>query len=125
MGKASRDKGKRGQREFRRLLKERDWTFMESRAGAEEEDILAISPDGRVYAVEVKNCLQIALPQFLKQAKEQAQRRGKHVGFMLACGIHGFRETFLVITATGCEIWKGGELGNKEEDIAADGVADR
>jgi len=107
MGKASRDKGKRGQREFRNLLTERDFTFMESRAGAEEEDLLAISPEGKVFSVEVKNCININQTAFLTQAKRQAAARGKGTAWMLACSIHGKGNTFLVQTQDSCQIWRG------------------
>jgi len=105
MGKPSRDKGKRGQREFKLLLQEQDWTIMESRAGAEEEDFLGISPDGKVYSIEVKNCVCIDQRKFRAQAKKQADAR-KNTKWLLACAIDGFKNTFLIITSDKCTIWR-------------------
>lgn len=87
-GRASRDKGKRGQNAFEALLAARDWTAAEVQAGKTSEDFLAICPAGMSYAVEVKNTVSTG-PEHLKQAREQARRRGKGVRWLLAWHIPG------------------------------------
>lgn len=87
-GRASRDKGKRGHTAFAGLLAARDWIAAETQAGQSSEDFLAQCPDGRLYAVEVKATVT-ATPGHLRQAKEQAQRRGKGVRWLLAWHIPG------------------------------------
>jgi hypothetical protein len=40
MGKSQRSKGRKGQREFRRLLEDRDWQVAELNGGTSVEDFL-------------------------------------------------------------------------------------
>lgn len=82
-GRASRAKGKRGQNAFEALLEKRDWVAAEVQAGKEAEDFLAVCPEGVTYAVEVKNTVATG-PEHVKQAKEQARKRGKGVRWLLA-----------------------------------------
>lgn len=107
VGNMSRDKGKRGQKEFAAVLVERGWVFMESSAGAEEADFLGVSPGGTVYAIEVKHHKIIALGKFIAQAREQASRR-KSVEWLLACRLDGYPSTFLVLSSDGTRaVWSG------------------
>jgi len=74
MSKASRDKGRRGQREAGDLLKGRDWSVAELNSGTVAEDMLAVSPEGVTYSVEVKNTVAITVAhrdQAMRQAKER------------------------------------------------------
>lgn len=73
-GKATRSKGRRGQTAAANLLRDRDWSVADLSAGIASEDILATDPDGKSWAVEVKNCASIT-PAHLKQAMEQAKKR--------------------------------------------------
>jgi hypothetical protein len=107
-GKASRDKGKKGQREFKKLLDYRGWTYMESRAGAKEEDVLAISPEGVIYSVEVKNTLAMDQGAHVKQAQRQAAERGKKARWMVAWAVDGLADTFVVRTQGAVDIWRLG-----------------
>lgn len=105
MAKTSRDKGKRGQREFASVLAGRGWEYMESPAGADEADFLGISPEGKIFAIEVKHHKQIDLGKFIRQAREQASRR-KQAEWLLACRLDGFPMTFLVLSSDGTKaVW--------------------
>ena len=103
MGKASRDKGKRGQVAFRTLLGERDWTVVELQSGDDTEDLFAVSPDGINYAVEVKHTKTIYIDRFLAQAKEQAARR--KTKWMLACRWQGERSWIVLCQGKALQIW--------------------
>ena len=76
MSSASRSRGKRGESEARDLLTERDWTILANTAdGTDVEDIIATSPDGTVYSIEVKNTKQIDITAILKQARSNAAKK--------------------------------------------------
>lgn len=77
-GRASRSKGKRGEREARRLLESRGWNVIDGSDGQAVHDLTAIDPDGDVYGVEVKNCASLDLRRFRSQAREQAKRHHLH-----------------------------------------------
>lgn len=105
MSKTQRDKGKRGQNEFAKILHDRNWEILESAAGALAEDFLGISPEGKIYSVEVKHHKLISLSKFIKQAREQATRR-KSAEWLLACRLDGFPQTFLVLSSDGTRaVW--------------------
>ena len=74
MSKASRNKGRRGQREAALLLKSRDWSVAELNAGTVAEDFIAIDTDGISYSVEVKNTVSITAAH-RQQAIRQADAR--------------------------------------------------
>lgn len=86
MGAASRNKGRRGQTEFAAMLADRDWVTDQITAGIAAADLIATDPNGRTYAVEVKNCEGI-LPGHLKQAMDQAKKR--RLPWLLANKISG------------------------------------
>ena len=86
MSKAQRDKGRRGQTVAETMLTSRDWTVDPITAGVKREDMIATSPEGIVYSVEVKNCIVISLAH-RKQAMEQA--RARKLPWMLMSKIHG------------------------------------
>jgi len=69
------------------------------------EDFLGIAPDGKVFAIEVKNHRLIDLGKFLPQARQQAARR-KRVEWLLACRLAGYPMTFLVLASDGTKaVW--------------------
>ena len=74
MSKASRNKGRKGQREAADLLRSRDWNVVEVNAGTAVEDFIAIDTNGITYSVEVKNTVSIELAH-KKQAMKQAAAR--------------------------------------------------
>ena len=72
MSAASRNKGRKGQREDRELLQSRDWSVAELNSGTQAEDFWACElATGRAYSVEVKNCAAITTAH-RKQAITQA-----------------------------------------------------
>ena len=86
MGKASRDKGRRGQQQFSALLKDRDWSVAELNNGHSVEDFIVISPSGKSYAAEVKNTVAIT-----KAHKDQAmaQAKARNLPWLLGSKIDG------------------------------------
>ena len=86
MGKLSRTKGRKGQTEFSNMLRDRDFNVVDTTAGKENEDCLAIAPDGTIWAVEIKKTAMIT-PAHLKQAMNQAKER--KAKWMLANHIAG------------------------------------
>ena len=85
-GNATRNKGRRGQREAKLLLAERDWRFVEVNAGEADADILAIDQKGRTWCVEVKNTAAITTAH-RAQAMKQAQ--AKRLPWMLMSKVAG------------------------------------
>ena len=85
-GRATRDKGRRGQQAAKRLLADRDWRVIEANAGEAEADLLAIDTLGKTWLVEVKNTAAITTAH-RSQAMRQAQ--AKRLPWMLASRIHG------------------------------------
>ena len=86
MSAASRNKGRKGQREAADLLRSRDWSVAELNAGTVAEDFLAVNPDGQSFSVEVKNTVAI-LEAHRKQAMDQAKAR--RLPWMLVSKISG------------------------------------
>ena len=75
-GKQTRDKGRRGECEAKRLLTDRDWEILaDTTAGLATGDLVVKSPDGIVYDVEVKNRSQLNIPQFVGQAMKNAGKQ--------------------------------------------------
>ena len=86
MGKAQRDKGRRGETTCKQLLLDRDWTILaDTSAGVSQADLLAMDEMGTCYAVECKNTASINVPAYRKQAIAQA---GK-LNWLLMCKIAG------------------------------------
>ena len=75
MGKAARDKGRRGQREAQALLRQRDWTVAELNAGTAVEDLIATDPYGKAWSVEVKNTMAITTAHRVQAMMQGMARR--------------------------------------------------
>ena len=73
-GRKSRNKGKRGERAFRLILADLDWSVVNTGDGDTVEDAWAVDPNGCTWSVEIKNCKLIDLCRYRKQAREQAAR---------------------------------------------------
>lgn len=80
MSKAEREKGKRGEREAAKLL--RDMGFAEARRTAQfcgktgdASDVVGIPG----YHVEVKRCERLELPKWIRQAERDAAAKGPGV----------------------------------------------
>ena len=85
-GRMSRNKGARGQSEFKAMLLDRDWMVDTLTVGIESGDLIATDPSGVMWCVEVKNCAGI-LPAHKKQAMDQAKKR--RIPWLLASKIAG------------------------------------
>ena len=89
MGLMQRRKGRAAESAFKRLLLDRDWTIeADLSAGLKTADLLATSPEGRMYLVEVKNHKSITLPYFEAQARRQAADTKRP--WMLAVKVPGY-----------------------------------
>lgn len=82
----SRNKGARGQSEFKAMLLDRDWSVDNLSAGIQSADLIATDPQCRTWCVEVKNVAGILLAH-KKQAMEQGRIR--RLPWMLASKIAG------------------------------------
>lgn len=83
-GLTARRKGRRGESTAKKLLAERDFEILaDTTAGIATDDLVAQSPDGCVWSVEVKNCKNLQLAQFVAQAKRNAGKKR----WMLLCKI--------------------------------------
>lgn len=87
-----RRKGRDGRYKFRLLLEGRDWKTTTTTEGKPGEDLLATDPDGKVWAIEVKD-VKIIDPKHRTQAMQQAKAR--RVRWMIANHISG-TSTWLV-----------------------------
>lgn len=86
MSKSSRDKGRRGQRVAQALLRARDWTTAELNGGTSVEDMIATDPQGRAWAVEVKNTVAITTAH---RTQAMTQGRSRRLPWMLLSKIAG------------------------------------
>ena len=71
MGKRSRDKGQRGEREFASIMTEWLGGVIRRRLGQERDeghDLVGLEP----FAVEVKRCETLKIPEWWRQAKKSA-----------------------------------------------------
>ncbi len=57
------------------MLESLNYTVIEANSGKLSEDFIAIDQKSVTYSVEVKNHKTINIQSFLKQTKEQAERR--------------------------------------------------
>jgi Holliday junction resolvase len=89
-----RQKGKRAQAIFALMLQERDYIVRETNSGKSTEDLIA-HRGNITYSVEVKDCRNINVPKFLKQARKNAHK-SKHE-YMLACHVSGTRDWLVII----------------------------
>ena len=75
-GRKSRSKGKKGEREARNILADRDWLLLANLAdGDEVEDMIVKCPKDIVYSVEVKNRKLVDIVKFRSQAKTNADKK--------------------------------------------------
>lgn len=86
MSKASRDKGRKGQREAQHLLQNRDWRTAELNAGTAAEDLIAVDPFGQSWSVEVKNTVAITTAH---RAQAMTQGKARRLPWMLISKIAG------------------------------------
>lgn len=104
MGKSSRNKGKKGNREAKNLLLERDWTILaDTSDGISTEDLIAKSQYGTVYSVEVKNRKLINMLDFRKQASASAKKT--KLPWMILAKICGTRSWIMWMQGNEPVIW--------------------
>lgn len=101
-GKASRNKGAKGQREFKALLSDRDWVFDAITAGISAADLIGTDPTGRTWCIEVKNCAGI-LPAHKKQAMDQGKSR--RLPWLLASKIAGSSSWLIQRQGEAPQVW--------------------
>ena len=102
-GRATRDKGRRGQQAAKRLLADRDWRVIEANSGEAEADMLAIDTAGRTWLVEVKNTAAITTAH-----REQAMRqaKAKRLPWMLMSHVAGTSDWLIQRQNTICTTWR-------------------
>ena len=87
-GASTRNKGRRGQTAAANLLRDRDWTVADLSCGIATEDLIAVDPDGKSWACEVKNTMNVMIDHW-RQARSQAGKR--RMPAMLMNHLHGSR----------------------------------
>ena len=102
-GRATRDKGRRGQQAAKRLLADRDWRVIEANSGEAEADMLAIDTAGRTWLVEVKNTAAITTAH-----RQQAIRQAvaKRLPWMLMSKITGTSEWLIQRRGESSVVWR-------------------
>ena len=102
-GRATWDKGRRGQQAAKRLLADRDWRVIEANSGEAEADMLAIDTLGKTWLVEVKNTAAITTAH-----REQAMRqaKAKRLPWMLMSHIAGTADWLIQRQNTICTTWR-------------------
>lgn len=113
MGKASRDKGRRGQREAAELLRSRDWNPIETNSGTAVEDFVAIDQDGKAHAVEVKNTVSITTAH---RTQAMTQAKARKLPWMLLSRIAGTSSWLVQRQGQRPAVWHNGDYPAKEID---------
>jgi Holliday junction resolvase len=81
-GKATRNKGRKGEREAKALLLDRDFTILaDTSAGLATDDLIVQDHNGKVYSVEVKNTKSVNVPLYISQARKNSKKND----WMLLC----------------------------------------
>ena len=106
MGKKSRDKGRRGQREAILLLQNRDWTVLEGNSGKSTEDLWAVDDNGRTWSIEVKNVKQPNFTDIKKQAITNANKN--KLPWMIMIRIPGYKSWLIIQKGNKPKIWGEG-----------------
>lgn len=105
MSAYERNKGRRGQRAAQELLASRDWDVAELNAGKSSEDFIAVDPDGRSWAVEIKMTKAIT-SQHRDQAMQQAKTR--KLPWMLMSHIDGTSSWLVQMSGKSPAVWRAG-----------------
>lgn len=112
MGKAQRNKGRRGETAAKQLLQDRDYTILaDTSAGVSQADVIAMDELGTVFAVEVKNTASINVAAYRKQAIAQAGR----MNWMLMCKIAGTNCWLVMGKHRNTTVWEEKGNGNTED----------
>lgn len=112
MGRSQRNKGKRGECSAKHLLLDRDWEIIaDTSAGLSTDDLIALCPQGILHSVEVKNTRHIKVPEFRRQAIENARKRP----WLLLMKLDGTRAWLVMGRNRKPEIWN--EKGASDADM--------
>lgn len=88
MSKKSRTKGRQGESAAKMLLKDRDWIIIaDCTSGIDTADLIAEKSFVGIYCIEVKCRKLINMPEFRKQARQNAKKIKKK--WMLMVKIEG------------------------------------
>jgi len=115
-GKAARSKGRRGETAAKLLLTGRDWAVHDLTAGLASADLIAVDPDGKTWAVEVKSTTAITAVH-RKQAMEQAKKA--RLPWMLVSAISGTGAWLVQRQGEDPVVWKESKLSRDAIDDCA------
>lgn len=96
VGRASRAKGARGEREAELLLAERGYTVLPTPRGKATCDLITLDDHGTLTAWEVKHRKLVDLARFRGQARAQAASLGARARWGLLVRLDGHVGAFLV-----------------------------
>ena len=102
-GARIRRKGKRAEAAAARLLGDRDWSVVRTRSGVAEADLLATDPNGKTWAVEVKDAAVWRWRPWLHQARTQARKH--RAPWMLLAKITGTRSWLVIREGERPVVW--------------------
>lgn len=104
-GKTSRNKGRRGETEAKRLLKDRDYTILaDTTAGIATDDLLAQDSSGAIWSVEVKYRKNIEPTKFAGQARFQIRQK-RQLRWMVLAHIEGTSGWLVLRQAMPPTVW--------------------
>jgi Holliday junction resolvase-like predicted endonuclease len=102
MSRSERTKGARGERAAERLLISRGFVCERTREGRGSCDIVAVDPEGRTWAVEVKNRAIIVPREHVEQARRNAGSRR----WMVLAHIEGTRSWLVLGQGRTPQVWE-------------------
>jgi Holliday junction resolvase-like predicted endonuclease len=103
-GKRTTSKGKMGERLAKELLVDRDWTIIaDTSSGLSTGDLIAESPEGTRYDVEVKNRREVHLPAFIGQARKNAEKTKS--AWMVLAKLDGFASWLVLRKGEKPAVW--------------------
>lgn len=103
-GKTTRNKGKEGERQAKRILEDRDWIIKaDTSAGLSTGDLIAESPTGAIYDVEVKNRAILDIRMFRGQAMKNSQKTKSR--WMVLAKIDGEKSWLVMRQGEQSTIW--------------------
>lgn len=109
----SRRKGRAGECIAKNLLADRDWNVIQTKAGLQHEDMVAVSPEGKTYSVEVKHTRNLQIPYYKAQAMRQAKNR--KLPWMLMMRIFGYSSWIIIKQGESPIIWQEKGVANVAE----------
>ncbi len=102
MGASQRAKGRRGEARAESLLADHDYATFDNACGKEGCDLVAVK-DGVTWAVEVKDCVTLAVAAWRRQAIRQ---RKPGTRWMLVMHIPGSKEWLVMRQGLASVVWR-------------------